>query len=587
MFETIAKSLGSSDGSEHSRRRLESPQIQELKKFGSKINKFGVNFAVCNSDGELVLLCEGSGSTSSPEQLLEIGRQALMGDSKRSAADKSVVHRFGERNQVLGAVLRSGGENLGVALIDSGRAESATEGPLREFCRTQAIEYEQLADIFKESVHTNNEYLSEMLAFLAESFQTSTKADDQIEMISTELAQTYEELVLLHKLSANMKLTETDANFLQMACDNLTDIVNVDGIAILLEKTINDEKHLALAAGSGLIDIDEQMAAVLQNRLAEEIKQGKEALLDSEVDSPFKYSWPENVQSIIAVPLYGKDESGGHFVEGIQDGHFIMGLMVAVNRFDKQDFDSTDVKLFNSVANGCAVFVENGRLFKDLKELFIGSLKALTSSIDAKDQYTRGHSDRVAFISRWIAERLAEDEALQEEQIHRIYLAGLLHDIGKMGINEAVLRKKGKLSKEEVSHIRTHPSIGAGILGEIKQMRDIVPGVLHHHERTDGRGYPNGLTGDQIPLIAKIIGLADSFDAMTSKRVYRNALTLQQAISEIQKGLGTQFDEKVGRAFINSDVYELWDILQEGFSEVYGTGNLQEYGALAVGTLIR
>jgi len=264
-----------------------------------------------------------------------------------------------------------------------------------------------------------------------------------------------------------------------------------------------------------------------------------------------------------------------------------MGLMVAINRIGKQDFDSTDVKLFNSVAGGCAVFIENGRLFKDLKELFIGSLKALTSSIDAKDKYTRGHSERVAFVSRWIAERLSEREQLDEEQIHMVYLAGLLHDIGKIGVEEAVLRKKGKLTEEEFNRIKQHPSIGAGILHEIKQMRDIVPGVLSHHERVDGRGYPDGLIGEQIPLTGKIVGLADSFDAMTSKRTYRDAMTVEQALAEIEKGLGTQFDEKVGRVFLDSDVQQLWHITQDGFSEIYRSSDSVEYGAAAVGTLIR
>jgi len=282
-----------------------------------------------------------------------------------------------------------------------------------------------------------------------------------------------------------------------------------------------------------------------------------------------------------------REKAESHFTERAQNSDCIMGLIVAVNRIDRPDFDSTDVKLFNSVANGCAVFIENGRLFKDLKELFIGSLKALTSSIDAKDPYTRGHSERVAFISRWIAERLAEEEPLQEEQIHKIYLAGLLHDIGKIGIDESVLRKKGKLTREEINHIRAHPSIGAGILGAIKQMRDIVPGVLSHHEQVDGKGYPSGLTGPQIPLTGKIVGLADSFDAMTSKRTYRGALSVEQTLAEIEEKSGTQFDEKISKVFINSDVYQLWDIIQGGFTEIYGTSNFSEYGTVAVGTLIR
>jgi HD-GYP domain-containing protein (c-di-GMP phosphodiesterase class II) len=323
--------------------------------------------------------------------------------------------------------------------------------------------------------------------------------------------------------------------------------------------------------------------------MAEEISKGKEALLDSEVDSPFKYDWPESIRNVMAVPLCGKDKTESALGEKTQDGARTIGMMVAINRIGKQDFDSIDVKLFNSVASSCAVFIENGRLFRDLKELFIGSLKALTNSIDAKDQYTRGHSERVAFISRWIAERLSEKEPLKEEQLHRIYLAGLLHDIGKIGISEAVLCKQGKLTDEEFECIRKHPSIGAGILREIKQMRDIVPGVLCHHERLDGKGYPNGLVGEQVPLIGRIVGLADSFDAMTSRRTYRDARNVEQALAEVEKGLGTQFDEKIGRIFLDSDVYRLWDILQggPGFVGVYGEGSLSEYGAAAVGTLVR
>ena len=166
-------------------------------------------------------------------------------------------------------------------------------------------------------------------------------------------------------------------------------------------------------------------------------------------------------------------------------------------------------------------------------------------------------------------------------------MAGLLHDIGKIGIDEVVLRKKGKLTEQEFSRIKLHPSIGAGILYEIKQMREIVPGVKCHHERIDGKGYPNGLVGDQIPLTGKIVGLADSFDAMTSKRTYRDAMTVEQALAEIEKGLGSQFDEKIGRIFLESDVYQLWDSIRDGLGEIFQNSTSTEYGAAAVETLIK
>ena len=541
-------------------KKLDSSRLRELEKFGSRITKLGLNFAVCEPQGKVVLLCEGDKFKSSKQ---------LINNACRSAVEGTSNDKQKNSDRFLAAVLKAADEAIGVALVDLGKEATNVD----EAENPQPGGFKVL--------------ITEMLSLLADNFQQESKVQQQIEMVSTELAQVYEELVLLHKLSINMKVTESDTSFLQMACDSLTSIVNVEGIAMLLERNIENERQLVLAAGSGLIDIDQHMAVVLKKWLIDEINSGKEALLDSEVDSPFKYDWPSHIKNIIAVPLLGQAKHIVSSLERVGEDHSIIGMLLAINSIDKPDFDSTDAKLFNSVANGCAVFIENGRLFKDLRELFIGSLKALTSSIDAKDQYTRGHSQRVAFISKWIAEKISESEPMAPEQIHKIYLAGLLHDIGKMGVDESVLRKRGTLTKRELECIKTHPSIGAEILGEIKQMRDIVPGVLCHHERLDGTGYPCGIANSQIPLVGKIVGLADSFDAMTSKRTYRGAMTVEEALAEIEKGLGTQFDEKIGRIFIESDVYRLWDIMQDEVTEIYGTGNLSEYGAVAVGTLIR
>ncbi len=568
MVHTVGKSLSPS-------------QLIELERFGDRVSRFGVNFAVCGGDDEIILLREGGRFRSTREQLVRWSQQAWSKSTSGASANETgvSVQWFCDTHSGLVAVLKSAhfcsvGEDqiLATALIDLGPAPQAVA------TRSQGDSPAGAAE---------GPYFVEMLELLAEKLHDHSKAEEQMDMVSSELAQTYEELVLLHKLSTNMKVTEADSNFLQMACDYLTDIVFVEGIAILLEKTIEDEQQWVIAAGSGLIDMDDQMAAILHGRLTDEINGGKEALLDSEIDSAFKYDWPSRIKNIIAVPFFGKDNSDSHCAGRTRNGNSITGLMVAINRIGKQDFDSTDVKLFNSVAGGCAVFIENGRLFKDLKELFIGSLKALTSSIDAKDKYTHGHSERVAFISRWIAERLSDKEPMDQEQIHKIYLAGLLHDIGKIGVEEALLRKNGKLTEEEFDRVKKHPSIGAGILREIKPMRDIVSGVLCHHERVDGRGYPNGLQGEQIPLTGKIVGLADCFDAMTSKRTYRDAMTVEQALAEIEKGLGTQFDEKLGRIFLDSDVYQLWNIIRDGVNEPYGNTSSEEYGAAAVGTLIR
>jgi len=532
--------------------------LNRLKKFGAEVNKFGANFAVFDYEGQEVLLSEGGEFHSDTERLVQCTRSVLKQSEQGGIKHNSEIRiwQFEDFEGMLAVGLRQRETIAGVGLIDLGEASDGRD------------------------------YLSSMLRIFAESFYFDNKVQSEVELVSGELAQTYEELVLLHKISTNMRVTGSVADYLQMACDSLTDIVNVEGIVVLLKENIDEERRLVIAAGSGLVDLDERQSGILYSRLLDELNSGKEALLDSDVEKPFKHEWPGNIRSVIAVPLYGKGKTGAYFTGTNQNSNSLMGLMAAFNRLDKDDFDSTDIKLFNSVANTSAVFLGNGVLFNDLKDLFLGSLKALTNTIDAKDPYTRGHSERVAFVSRWIAEKMLENKILKPYQVHKIYLAGLLHDIGKMGIAEMVLRKKGKLTEQEYNHIKMHPSIGAGILSEIKQMGEIVPGVLYHHERVDGKGYPDGLSGDQIPITGKIISLADSFDAMTSKRTYRDALTIEQALAEIELGLGTQFDEKVGRTFIRSDIYKLWDVLQDGFRGSSEGDKFSQFETIAVESLL-
>lgn len=546
-------------------------QRRDLERFAARIGHFGVNTAVVDADGRIVVLHNAGRFTSDTQTVVEAARTVCRAIHERpDGSGESRVWCFGDRQVLLAAPLclpcmrRDCVRFAGALVVDLGD-EALSRG----------------------SGTAPSAYLIEMMQLVTQNLRDAARNDEQMEKMGTELAQVYEELVLLHKINTNMKVTESDGTFLQLACDSLTDIIPVEGIAIVLERTVDSERRFMVAAGSGLIDLSPRMAALLHTRLSDEIHRGQEALLDSEVDSPFRYDWPESMRNIIAVPLCVKGPQDAHSSRVQNTTVAIIGYMVAINRISKPDFDSTDVKLFASVAGSCAVFIKNGRLFNDLKQLFVGSLKALTSSIDAKDQYTRGHSERVAIISQWLAERVAETEPLDDEQVHRIYLAGLLHDIGKIGVDENVLRKNGKLTSEERESIQRHPSVGAGILRGIKQMHDIVPGVLHHHERVDGKGYPEGLVGDEISLTAKIVGLADSFDAMTSKRVYRDALTVDQALDEIRKGLGTQFDEQVGTIFLESDIYHLWDRLQENGPSAYNRGRFAGYGTTAVGALLR
>jgi HD-GYP domain-containing protein (c-di-GMP phosphodiesterase class II) len=263
------------------------------------------------------------------------------------------------------------------------------------------------------------------------------------------------------------------------------------------------------------------------------------------VDRSQQFRWLSGrVRQIIAVPLQRQEQ--------------VLGCIFGLDKIEGE-FDSVDSKLLNSIANESAIYLENAMLFEDVHALMMGVLHSLTSAVDAKDTYTCGHSERVAILSK----RLAQQLKLSEQQVERIYMAGILHDVGKIGVPEAVLHKAGKLTTEEFDQMKKHPQIGARILADIKQLEDIIPGVLHHHERFDGKGYPHGLSGLAIPLMGRIICIADCFDAMTSNRTYRRALPLEVALIEVRRCAGTQFDPTLAETFLQVPADEFRKLLSE------------------------
>ena len=193
---------------------------------------------------------------------------------------------------------------------------------------------------------------------------------------------------------------------------------------------------------------------------------------------------------------------------------------------------------------------------KKLENSYMESIEILRYTVEAKDQYTRGHSERVSDYSVLIGEKLG----LSESDIHTLKIGGLFHDIGKIGVPDAVLSKPGRLTDEEFEEIKKHPTIGAQILSNATIFDDIIPIVKYHHERYDGRGYPEGLVGEDIPYLARITTIADSFDAMASRRAYRDSLDLDTIISEFERCRGTQFDPELDDIFL--------DILKNHYDEI-------------------
>jgi HD-GYP domain-containing protein (c-di-GMP phosphodiesterase class II) len=226
------------------------------------------------------------------------------------------------------------------------------------------------------------------------------------------------------------------------------------------------------------------------------------------------------------------------------------------------DFRRSDAALLTPFVALFEQYARNSSRYQDLKNLLVGLTRSLTSALDAKDTYTYGHSERVARI----AVELGRELGLGGDELGDLYLAGLLHDIGKIGISDVVLDKPDGLTPEEAAHIRQHVTIGYSILSDLRQIRNVLPGVLYHHERYDGTGYPDGLAGEAIPLVARILAVADSFDAMSTTRPYRQAIPCQQVEETLMGGAGKQWDPRIIEAFMRCRL-KIHAIRQRGVGE--------------------
>ena len=206
---------------------------------------------------------------------------------------------------------------------------------------------------------------------------------------------------------------------------------------------------------------------------------------------------------------------------------------------------------------------ELSETYEKLEEAYMESIETLRHTVDAKDPYTRGHSDRVAEISVLIGQKLG----LSDKDLRTLRIGGLFHDIGKIGVPDSILQKEAKLTDDEYSEIKNHPAIGVHILSTASIFNDIIPIVKHHHEKYDGNGYPSKLKGEDIPYLARITTIADSFDAMSSKRSYRNSLSLDVIKEEFRNNSGTQFDPKLADLFLDilENEYDKIEEIQEKY----------------------
>ncbi len=347
-----------------------------------------------------------------------------------------------------------------------------------------------------------------------------------------ELGRTYETIHLLYGIGRSMADPSRPEDFLRVVCDRLAASTDFGWVAAAYPRRESELAKLPVVIKSGTTAPDAEFLSHTNELLARFTQR------------------PERRAIVPGEGLCVRPHSQCLAQPAAMGGQ-LMGLLLAGDKGGSDpELSSYDMQLFEAASKFVASFLQASKLFEEQARTFVGTLRAMTAAIDAKDTYTRGHSDRVAWFSRALALQIG----FSEHDAQRVHVAGLVHDVGKIGVPEAVLCKPGRLTEEEFAHIRRHPEIGHGILVGIPQMADVLPGVLHHHERYDGKGYPHGLAGEAIPLQARIIAVADTFDAMSSTRSYRSARTRDVVLAEIARSAGTQLDPRLATAATTMDL---------------------------------
>lgn len=324
----------------------------------------------------------------------------------------------------------------------------------------------------------------------------------------------------------------------KMAMEAITRLMHAEVGSLLLVDDENKELYFEVALGDKGERVKEIRLKIGEGIAGWVAEHGKSLLLQDVRKDPRFYKSADQktefvTRDMVCVPVKVKDK--------------VIGVLQAINRAEGV-FTEDDVELFQLFSNQVAIALDNARLYEEIRETFFATAEALAEAIEKRDPYTGGHTKRVVNYCLVAAKYLN----LTPEELEILKLSAILHDVGKIGVEDRILRKPGNLDDEEAKIMKMHPLLGAEIMRHIRQLKDLIPGMLHHHERPDGKGYPEGLKGMDIPIVARIISAADTYDAMTTNRPYRKGLSRQTAIDEIKKEAGTQFDKEVAEAFVKA-----------------------------------
>ncbi|MEM7681381.1 MAG: HD-GYP domain-containing protein [Planctomycetota bacterium] len=387
------------------------------------------------------------------------------------------------------------------------------------------------------------EALARMLGWACQDLREQGRSTEAITQLSDKLLTAYEESTLVYRFTRLINWDNDPAQTVQIACGQLAEVLPFRWVTIgfYAQGTLPALAGQRFEAGDTSRLSDGALDGVIQRLFEKPNDQW------ARVAAPEALGLAEQVNSEL-------------LIERICHEGKPLGVIVVGDTTDGDpEVSSQYVQLIDAISDFLGMYHANAARHADQLKLFRGTVRALTSSIDAKDPYTRGHSERVALV----ACQLAEAIGLGDDRVEEVRLSGLLHDVGKIGVPEAVLCSARKLNDDEFSAIKQHPLIGHAILQGIPQLEPMLGAVRSHHERWDGRGYPDGLAGEDIPLYGRIVAYADTFDAMRSNRSYRQAMPHDKVMAEIAACAGTQLDPGLATAFSGLDFAEFEQRLAE------------------------
>lgn len=369
----------------------------------------------------------------------------------------------------------------------------------------------------------------------------SRKKDDELRRTWSKFDELLGSLMVIHNLGAIGTGKTKQDEFFQIALDNACDLVSSTRGSVMVYD--ESRKELKIVASRGISrEVIENTHIKKGEGIAGRAFENGEIIFVTDPSQNPQYKgfmgYHEQTEPFISLPLKVQEK-----VYGVLNVHLPKG---------SNSFSEYDLKFLNILAGETAVTLENIRLYESVENFYLEMVQTLARIIDAKDSYTGDHATR----ARERAVKLAKELNMPEQMVRYVEYAALLHDIGKIGIDARILLKPGKLTEDEYNEIKKHPVIGYQILAPIEFLAPVAQMVLYHQEWYNGSGYPDGLKGEEIPIGSRIVSTIDAWDAMTSDRPYRKAMSREKAREELQKGAGKQFDPRVVEAFLKLEEKE-------------------------------